>query len=902
MRDLLLHDLKDLQNLARMNGRSADFLQIMDNDPINLFFRDSYYQSNNILVRIQGRLPSRKALLVSAHFDSTPFSPGITDDGISVAVMVELVRSLIFHPILDHDVILNFNNGEEMWLWGGFAFTQHPWFADVTGFLNLEGTGAASDTRAMLFRTNSWKIMESFTKRAPRPHASIILNDVMRYIGSDTDYRPYVTVGELPGADFAFYSYRYLYHTPRDDLGHASALSVQHLGDNVLATLVDLCTGDRLLELEHPAKIANYSETLPGPGFLYYDILGVTSVLTQYWLYVFGMSLILTLVIAGSIWKATREVKRRQMRRMLVMFVRPMLDNYFGIWASVLGSAFVVWVLSKFKGWVNRSSTYGMPAWNACWVVAVTIGTTVAVQAIWPHFAMGVRLRRGAGGRYSLLPSTAPVENDHARPADIDDSEDEDESPLNPGPRPPTISTTPRIMTQPSSKKWLPYSLVGYWTTLLVVALVFAAKGVNAAYLFYVYALFGCLSAGLSQLITRLVRRWWRADVRSSLEADDAREGGATGPGDDVDPGFKRRMVEGWTRDRWCFDLFVSSFIPLLLTLDIAKMLYIAIPSLVAEGLRDYHADLVFWMATMLATVNLLPVWQQVNRKLIMLLFFLGAVVPFIVSCALFPFSYDRPQKFVFAESWDVSNATSLQMGTEVTALVLPSMKVGKWIGVVKGDVLGSREDWNCEWDKRYDRCVAGGFEALDVRDGNGKSWVDPTTLIEVSATLNRTGGTRRWKGSVVGPPESRICTIRADPAPLGLWVDPENADEWVTINGTHPTPGLPSPTSQMSWVMSHEAAGMSAFSVDTNSSPPTFVFLRGFGREDKRFEAEFLVLYNEGAGADGDNPVIKVECFLGGNVSPTFDRVVHGGIPKWMTLTHGRYGVSSIKKNTKLE
>lgn len=64
--------------------------QILD-DSTNLIFRDSYFESSNILVRIRGRSTSdRKALLVSAHYDSTPLSPGVTDDGIGVAVIVEV--------------------------------------------------------------------------------------------------------------------------------------------------------------------------------------------------------------------------------------------------------------------------------------------------------------------------------------------------------------------------------------------------------------------------------------------------------------------------------------------------------------------------------------------------------------------------------------------------------------------------------------------------------------------------------------------------------------------------------------------------------------------------------------------------------------------------------------------
>ncbi|KAJ3056266.1 hypothetical protein HK097_007478 [Rhizophlyctis rosea] len=869
-----------------MNGRSTDFLQILDDDPVNLAFRNSYYESNNVVVRVQGRSVSRKALLISSHFDSTPFSPGVTDDGISVAVMVELIRSLIFNPILDHDVVFNFNNGEEMWLWGGFAFTQHPWFADIVGFLNLEGTGAASGTRAMLFRTNSYHLMESFTKRAPRPHSSVILNDLMRYVGSDTDYRPYVTVGGLPGADFAFYSYRYLYHTPRDDLSHADGRSVQHFGDNVLATVIELCTGDRLSNLERASKIANYSNPLPGPGFSYYDILGITSVMTPWRQYIAGMAVLLTVVIVGSVVKVTKEVKQRGVRRAGLLYIRPLVESYLSIWITILGSGLVVFVMSRIKSAVNRASTYGHPGWNLAWVVPISLATMVLMQSLWPKFAVLVRLRRKPGSRYSLLPSaTGPV--------DHDDSEEEDESPLIPGP---PIIATERIATGPSARKWLPPALLGFWTTMLLVALVLAAKGINAAYILYDYALFALLSIALSTLITHLVQRWWRADVRGTLDET----------ADDLGPTFKRRVMEGWNRDRWAFDLFVASLIPLVLTLDIGQIFFVALPSLVAEGLKDWHVDLVFWGLVVLGSLNVLPSFQLVNRKVVGLVLLGLGLVPFIVSCALFPFSVDRPQKIVYGEVWDVSNKTSAVRGTEVSVFVLTTRSGDGWVKSVSGGALDRPKDnWKCEWAGRYDQCVADGFESPTILGGDGRPWEDPTELIDVSATFKSTpiysNQTTKVVGKIVGPPGSRICSVQILPAAVGVWIDPEHAEDWVTMNGTHPVPGVRSEEGFINIMQDGLPVQPMNANGDSEALPPTFVFLREFKRNDRRFEVDYLFTYNANEAGD-DGPVVRVECYLGGESSPTFRSIMGGGIPEWQTLTHARYGVLSIRKDTLVE
>jgi hypothetical protein len=249
VRQFLLDTLEQFNQLALSRGRKG-FLEVA-HDTVNLTLASGnlYYESNNVIVRIKGTVVAptdgndendgtdnaNASLLISSHYDSTPVSHGVTDDGIAVAVMLELVRTLIYNPPLKHDIILNFNNGEEMYLLGGAAFVYHPWFASVKAFINLEGTGSAPGTRSMLFRTNSMPMMKEWKKSAPFPHASKLFNDIMSLVKSETDYRVYTVYGGLEGVDIAFYTYRYLYHTPSDDLTSSWPISAQHMGDNLLA-------------------------------------------------------------------------------------------------------------------------------------------------------------------------------------------------------------------------------------------------------------------------------------------------------------------------------------------------------------------------------------------------------------------------------------------------------------------------------------------------------------------------------------------------------------------------------------------------------------------------------------------------------------------------------------------
>ena len=49
------------------------------------------------------------AVLINAHFDSIPGSPGASDDVIGIACMLEVLRILAHGPALKHPLVLLFN-------------------------------------------------------------------------------------------------------------------------------------------------------------------------------------------------------------------------------------------------------------------------------------------------------------------------------------------------------------------------------------------------------------------------------------------------------------------------------------------------------------------------------------------------------------------------------------------------------------------------------------------------------------------------------------------------------------------------------------------------------------------------------------------------------------------------
>lgn len=112
-------------------------------------FTSVYRKVTNILVRISPKnsYPPKDTVLVNGHFDSVPGSPGASDDAVSCAVMLEILRCLAQTENFDfvHGVVFNFNGAEENVLQASHGFiTQHRWVNTIRAFVNLEAAGAGT--------------------------------------------------------------------------------------------------------------------------------------------------------------------------------------------------------------------------------------------------------------------------------------------------------------------------------------------------------------------------------------------------------------------------------------------------------------------------------------------------------------------------------------------------------------------------------------------------------------------------------------------------------------------------------------------------------------------------------------------------------------------------------------
>ncbi|MBP8130261.1 MAG: M20/M25/M40 family metallo-hydrolase [Candidatus Hydrogenedentes bacterium] len=191
----------------------------------------------NVLARIPGTAPG-KAVLLMAHYDSTPYGPGAADDASGVAAMLETARALVADAQagrrLENDVILLFTDGEEAGVLGAQAFRKHRWYNDVGLVLNFEARGYYGPS--FMFETsprNGW-LIRGFAKAAPYPVASSFMYDIAGRMPTSTDYRILKQDG-VPGLNFAFIGGIKYYHTENDDAEHIDRGSVQHHGSYALA-------------------------------------------------------------------------------------------------------------------------------------------------------------------------------------------------------------------------------------------------------------------------------------------------------------------------------------------------------------------------------------------------------------------------------------------------------------------------------------------------------------------------------------------------------------------------------------------------------------------------------------------------------------------------------------------
>ncbi|MEQ3549165.1 M28 family peptidase [Pseudonocardia nematodicida] len=184
-------------------------------------------------------------LVLAAHYDSTPTSPGANDDAVGVAVALETARALLARDApRRNDLVVLLTDGEEMGLLGAEAFAHDdPLAVDGGVVLNHEARGAGGPVIMFRGSAGSSDLVRTYGAAAPSPVADSATAGVFEFLPNDTDFVAFER-GGLSVLDFAYVQDSAYYHSALDLPENVDPRSVQHMGETTLATAAELAGRD----------------------------------------------------------------------------------------------------------------------------------------------------------------------------------------------------------------------------------------------------------------------------------------------------------------------------------------------------------------------------------------------------------------------------------------------------------------------------------------------------------------------------------------------------------------------------------------------------------------------------------------------------------------------------------
>lgn len=215
----------------------------------------------NVIGVMAGRDRSAPALLVMAHYDSVPNSPGASDDAAGVASALETARALTASGPPARDVIFLITDGEEAGLIGAHAFfNDDPLAKRIGAVVNMDTRGEAG--RAFMFETgkSNGQTIARFAHAVSGPSANSMASFIYSVLPNDTDFTPARQSG-LQGVNFAFIGREVAYHAWASTPASLDQGSLQDMGRQVLAVTRELADAKPL------PKAA--------PDVVYSDLLGL---------------------------------------------------------------------------------------------------------------------------------------------------------------------------------------------------------------------------------------------------------------------------------------------------------------------------------------------------------------------------------------------------------------------------------------------------------------------------------------------------------------------------------------------------------------------------------------------------------------------------------------------------
>ncbi len=305
--DSLANDFVRERLLEQIEALGFD-AQVRDDTSCLSLHNDGYLACgrvrNVLFVVAPEGMPIDNAVMLAAHYDSVPAAAGANDDGVGVAVLLE-IASLVEVDSLSRPLVFLFTDGEEVGLLGAASFVRRDPLADaISDVLNVEARGARGP--AVMFETASPNAndVRAYAAYTERPLASSMMTSIYRTLPNDTDMSEFLRRG-YNGLNFAIADRIDVYHSERDNLANIHLPSLQNIGDQVWASLRGKLT------VEERSK----------ENLLFNDILGVGIVVFPTWLGWLGLGL----GLIASTWQLVRGGSETSRRGLILSIFSPPL-------------------------------------------------------------------------------------------------------------------------------------------------------------------------------------------------------------------------------------------------------------------------------------------------------------------------------------------------------------------------------------------------------------------------------------------------------------------------------------------------------------------------------------------------------------------------------------------------
>lgn len=297
--------------------------------------------------------PGDDAVMLTAHYDSVPAGPGAADDGMGVAVALE-VAHLLKGQRFDRPVLVLITDGEEAGLVGAAAFAaDDPLARRIGAVVNLEARGTTGTANMFQMSTPNGHDVAAVAAGGIHSSANALATNLYQMLPNDTDLTMLLPLG-VDAANYAIIGGGMRYHTPIDDLAHLDRQSVGQMGESTLAA------------------VRGFAATGHGGT----EGQSVFTDLFQRWLLVLpqlAAALCVGIGVVGALVAFARTGPGRPVRTALA----PLLALMAGVAAA--------WGMAALIGWWRPESAYGT-AWPVAlrflYAVAALSGATAVLWAL----------------------------------------------------------------------------------------------------------------------------------------------------------------------------------------------------------------------------------------------------------------------------------------------------------------------------------------------------------------------------------------------------------------------------------------------------------------------------------------------------------------------------------------